>query len=350
MGQKFKNLLLACLSEKMFQRSTSRSPNSKFVTPHLFTFLLLFCFTTDDMNIMEALQWANNKLKKSKIDSAMLDAEILLSHVLDVPKPWLFAHFTDNLKQHHEEKFSLLIDRRIKHEPVAYLTGVKEFYGHNYIVNPSVLIPRPATETMVDETLTIFSQCDPNLTLIVDIGTGSGVIAITLAKQTHTSVLATDVESNALAVAKENAKRLDVNELIEFQQGNLLEPTIKLFHTLHSSKNPNVSSVYPFRDLIICANLPYLTLSQIDMLDHDVRFEPITALKAGVDGLDAYFELLKQLKKNRGVLPRRIHLLIEVDPKQVPQATHLILHQFPEANLRIVNDLQGLERVIVIQI
>ena len=280
----------------------------------------------------------------------MLDAEILLSSVLDVPKPWLFAHFTDHIKQHHEEKFLLLINRRIKHEPVAYLTGVKEFYGRNFLVNPSVLIPRPATESMVTEALKIFAQCDPELTLLVDIGTGSGAIAITLAAQTHTSVLATDIEQSALSIANENAKKLGVTEWVEFQQGDLLEPIAKLFHTLHASKNTNVSSVYPFRDMIICANLPYLTLSQIDQLNPDVRYEPISALRAGVDGLDAYFELLKQLKKNKDVLPRHTHLLIEIDPEQIHRAERLILHQFPEAHLSVVNDLQNLERLIIIQI
>ena len=302
------------------------------------------------MTIIEALQWANNKLKKADIDSPMLDAEILLASILDVPKSWLFGHFTEELKPHHEEKFITLLDRRAKHEPVAYLTGKKLFYGRDFTVSPSVLIPRPATETMIELALKQFETCDRETVMFVDIGTGSGAIAITLAAETHVPVLAIDNEKSALVVAEQNATMHAVNEHVNFQHGNLLDPLVHLFETIRDSGNPNVSSIFPFRDLIICANLPYLTTHQMDTLDADVRFEPVHALVSGVDGLDDYWELFRGLKEHREMLPRNITVLIEIDPEQVDRAKKLVLHNFPEAMVRIEKDLQENERVLIAEL
>lgn len=302
------------------------------------------------MTILEALQWANNKLKKTGIESPMLDAELLLAAVLDVPKSWLFGHIADELKSHQEEKFFVLVDRRLKHEPVAYLTNKKSFYGRDFFVDPSVLIPRPATETMIDHALEVFSKCDREKTLFVDIGTGSGAIAVTLAAETQSPVLAIDVEQSALIVAKRNAQSISVEEHIDFQHGSLLEPLIALFEKIRTSGNPNVSSVYPFKDLIVCANLPYLTTSQMDILDPDVRFEPVRALVAGVDGLDAYFELFRQLKKHREILPRHITTLIEIDPDQTNRSIKLIKHNFPEAIVRTEKDMQKNDRIVIAEV
>lgn len=302
------------------------------------------------MTILEALQWANNKLKKVGIESPMLDAELLLASVLDVPKSWLFGHIADDLKPHQEEKFFTLIDRRLKHEPVAYLMNKKGFYGRDFFVDPSVLIPRPATETMIDHALDIFSKCDRDKTLFVDIGTGSGAIAVTLAAETQTPVLAIDVDQSALVTAKRNAQSISVEEHIDFQHGSLLEPLIALFKKIRTSNNPNISSVYPFKDLIVCANLPYLTTAQINTLDLDVRFEPVRALVAGVDGLDAYWDLFRQFKKQRETLPRHITVLIEIDPDQVHRSLQLIRHYFPESTIRTEKDLQKNDRIVIAEI
>ena len=302
------------------------------------------------MTILEALQWANNKLKKVGIESPMLDAELLLASVLDVPKSWLFGHIADNLKPHQEEKFFMLIDRRLKHEPVAYLINKKGFYGRDFFVDPSVLIPRPATETMIEHALDAFAKCDREKTLFVDIGTGSGAIAITLAAETQTPVLAIDSDQSALVTARRNAQSISVEEHIDFQHGSLLEPLITLFETIRASGNPNISSVSPFKDLIVCATLPYLTTAQMNTLDPDVRFEPVRALVAGVDGLDAYWDLFRQFKKQREILPRHITVLIEIDPDQVNRSLQLIRHYFPESTVRIEKDLQKNDRIVLAEI
>lgn len=302
------------------------------------------------MTVMEALRWANNKLKKTGVDSPMLDAEILLAHVLDVPKSWLFAHFADELKSHQIENFHLLIARRIKHEPIAYIIKKKPFYGRNFFVDSSVLIPRPATETLITEALNHFSALDPELTIAADIGTGSGAIAITIAKETGIPVIATDIDKNSLLVTKKNILSHNVEKQVDIQHGNLLEPITKLFKTIHSSGNPNISSVYPFKNLLICANLPYLPTNKIDTLPKDTRYEPIVALVSGVDGLDAYWELFRQIKTHRDLLPRHIKVFIEIDPEQTKKTSNLITHNFPEASPVVTKDLQGLDRIISVEL
>lgn len=298
------------------------------------------------MTIMEALQWANNKLKKAGVDSPMLDAEIILANILEVPKSWLFAHFADELKTHHEERFNLLISRRLKHEPIAYIIQKKPFYGRDFFVDASVLIPRPATETLIQEALSHFKSIDPELTIITDTGTGSGAIAVTLAKETGSPVIATDIDEEALIIAKQNIKTHGVEKQVDVQHGNLLEPITKLFNTIRSSGNPNVSSIYPFKHLVICANLPYLSTNQMDTLQKDARYEPVRALVSGVDGLDAYWALFRQIKQHRALLPRHVQIFIEIDPEQTKRALTMIKHNFPESNPVVIKDLQNHDRII----
>lgn len=298
------------------------------------------------MTILEALQWANHALKKAGVESPMLDAEIILSHILGLSRARLFAHGNDALKPYQQERLLSLIERRSNFEPVAYLTGEKNFFGMDFFVNPFVLIPRPETEILVEEAITIFQNIsDAEHALSADIGTGSGAIAVTLASQTHIPVVAVDINSHAISVAKSNAKRHEVEELIDFKEGDLVIPIIKLFETLRASKQ--TSSVYPYKYLILCANLPYLSTNQMEILQKDVRYEPKEALEAGPDGLGAYWRLFKQLNKRRDVLPRHLITLIEIDPSQSSRAIKLISHQFHRAKTQIKKDLQGLDRVLI---
>lgn len=302
------------------------------------------------MTIMEALQWANNKLKKAGVDSSMLDAEILLATTLDVSKSWLFSHFADRLKSHQEEAFHLLVERRAAREPIAYILGKKEFYGREFVVNPFVLIPRPATETLIDKALATSKECNPDKTLLVDIGTGSGAIAVTLAAETELNTIAIDIDQHALSVAKQNAETHKVASLIEFQHGSLLEPIVRLFTTLRRSNEQHVSSIYPFDSLIVAANLPYLSNDQMESLQPEVTREPELALASGPDGLNHYFELLKQLKSHRRMLPRSIYLLMEIEPRQVRALSTMVIHHFPAAEPEVHKDLQGIERILFVQI
>lgn len=300
---------------------------------------------------MEALQWANNKLRKADVDSPMLDAEILLAHTLDTSKAWLFSHFADTLKTHQQEQFSELVDLREKREPIAYLVKKKAFYGRDFHVNKNVLIPRPETETLIELAITLLDETDPERTLLVDIGTGSGAIAVTLAVETSLPVIAIDIDEAALQTAKKNAELLAPDTAVDFQQGNLAEPLIRIFKTIRGQTNVQTSSIYPFKTLLITANLPYIPESRMERLQPEVRdFEPRLALAAGADGLDAYWELFRQLRADRKILPRECTVLIEMDPEQRHSCEKLILHNFTQATLTTHKDLRGDDRVIEVHI
>lgn len=298
------------------------------------------------MTVMEALQWANNKLKRAGVDSPMLDAEVLLAHVHQEKKAWIFAHFADKLKTHKEEQFRQLIERRAAREPVAYLIGHKEFYGRTFKVSKDTLIPRPETETLVEVGLNWMKNLDPERTLICDIGTGTGAIGLTLIAETQIPGIISDVSKEALSIAKTNSEQLKI-EHADIQCGNLAEPLIRVFKTIRGQTDVQTSWVYPFSHLLITANLPYLPDGLLEHTQPEVKnFEPTLALTSGEDGLNAYWELFRQLRTHRTILPKQTNVLIELDPEQRTKAEVLIEQTFPDAEIMCHKDLQGLDRVI----
>ncbi len=263
-------------------------------------------------------------LKETKGVSSM-DAEVLLAAILKKDRTWILAHPEHTLTEDDQEKFTEWLERRVKKEPVAYITGVKEFYGRKFAVDPAVLVPRPSTEGLVDIVLSLSpfdrAQCDKNkkachgepgrtmaseikkldngiiaatiilgdlsdVKTIVDIGTGSGCIAITLALEApEFKIIATDISSGALAVAKSNALQHGVE--IDFREGDLLEPI------------QNLDS--PF---LIVSNPPYIPEGDELMADVE-KYEPHGALFSGKEGTDILKKLITQAKTHascRGVV------------------------------------------------
>jgi len=299
---------------------------------------------------MEALQWANDKLRGhldvdtrsgAMLDSPMLDAEVLLADALHVNKSWLFSHFSDPLDPDVLEAFRKNVEKRCQHEPVAYLTGRKEFYKRPFHVNRFTLIPRPATETLVEEAINAYQNNTASPVLFADIGTGSGAIAVTLAAETGAPVLASDIDRHALTVAKMNAKKHGVENRVACIRGDLLNPILE-------SLSANDASVC--NQLILCANLPYLTKHQWTDGQPELHYEPQHALVAGRDGLDAYWALYKQLMRRRTDLPDHITVLAEIDPSQAAEMETLIKHHFPHAILQIKKDLEGHDRVVICEL
>ena len=237
------------------------------------------------MIVKQALVWASQKLKAKKNTSADLDAEVLLSHVLKKPREYLFAYPETKLSTYQLKNFRTLLARRAKHEPIAYLTGHKEFYGLDFIVNKGVLIPRPETEALVEA---VIKEVKNKKLTIADIGTGSGCIAIALKKNLpKCKVIATDKSAAALKVAKQNAKKHQV--AIQFKKGNLLEPMKKQKFD------------------VVVANLPYLR-DKLDYPDRKVtKYEPALALKGGPDGLKIYRQFYQQLQKLKNK-PKLVYL------------------------------------------
>jgi release factor glutamine methyltransferase len=200
-----------------------------------------------------------------------LDAQVLLAHVLQRNRAWLVAHGDDPLERGQVDAFAALARRRREGEPVAHLTGSREFHGLPLAVSPAVLIPRPETETLVDLALArLPADCEA---AVLDLGTGSGAIALALAhERPRAKVLATDVSAEALAVARANADRLGLGN-VEFAQSDWY------------AKLPGV-----WRDArfdLIASNPPYVAAGDPHLMEGDVRFEPAVALSPGGDGLTA---------------------------------------------------------------
>ncbi|MFA6551521.1 MAG: peptide chain release factor N(5)-glutamine methyltransferase [Patescibacteria group bacterium] len=312
------------------------------------------------MDISQVITQAYQKLNKVKINSASLDAEILLSFVIGKPREYMLAHPEFKLRKNQILKFNKLIVARAKNIPLAYLTQVKEFYGRNFYVDRRVLVPRPETEMIIEECRMQNEECRmqntecKNNTYVVDVGTGSGCIIITLTKELkykNLKFLATDISKDALTVARKNAKLHGVDKKIKFLQGNLLEPILK-----------NKKFVIRHSSFVICANLPYLTPAQIKN-SPTIKHEPKLALSAGKDGLKYYRELAKQLscfchceesarfaltKARRATKQSRpkITLLCEIDPKQ--NKTIKTIFSFAK-NITIKKDLAGRDRLAVIK-
>lgn len=305
------------------------------------------------MTIVEAIKWGNEKLKENFIEtdnsaSPLLDTQVLLAAILKTPTSYLFTHLDQKLKETELEKFRKFIHRRNKKEPVAYIVGEKEFYKKTFLVNPSVLIPRPATETLIEiaKKITQTSLVTPEAAWFADIGTGSGAVAITLAAETKCPVIASDISPEALVVAKKNAEKNQVAKLVDFRWGDLLEPLIKIFQALENSFQKK-----PCSRLIICANLPYLSHRQWQNSDPGVRdFEPAAALTAGHDGLDFYWRLIRDLKQHRHLFPSQLTVLLEIDSGQTEKIISIIKHNFPAVEPGIFKDLEGWDRIVVVEI
>lgn len=272
----------------------------------------------------EALACAAAALRANGAESPRLDAEVILAYVMKISRPDLYVRNTDNVPDQMFQEYLALVQRRIDGEPVAYITLEKEFMSLKFAVDRSVLIPRPETETLVEEALKLKPR------LIVDVGTGSGAIAVSLAYYLPDSrVAAIDVSMGALRTAKMNAAHHGVADRIAFFQGNLLEPLDR--NKLYGRFN------------LITANLPYIPTSEMDKLPVTIRkYEPAAALDGGADGLRFYREMGPTAVN---LLSRGGVLLIETGYQQaaVLQAN---LEHLGLKGIQILKDLAGFERVI----
>lgn len=271
-------------------------------------------------------------LKNSKIEA--LDIELILSYVLKKPREFLITHPETKINSY---KVIKLIKLREQGVPLAYLTGHKEFFGLDFFVNKNVLIPRPETELIIDLVLQKLQTKNLELgTILIDVGTGSGCIPISINKHYHLPTFATDISKPALVVAKKNAKLHKVK--IKFLAGNLLQPFL----------NPSITKSLNQTQLIITANLPYLTPKQFKS-EPTIKYEPKNALIAGYDGLKYYRELLKQISQ----LTKKYNLkpisYLEIDPSQTKHIKEIIKKYLPKLKIVIHQDLAGKNRIVEIQ-
>ncbi len=272
-------------------------------------------------NILKEVEW---RFKQAGIPNPRLDAEIILSYVLNLKRIELYLQ-NYNLNKKKLLILENLVLRRVKREPVAYITGVKEFYGIEFKVTKDVLIPRPETELLV-ETLLNYNLYNFSL---LDIGTGSGNIAITLKKYNPSlDITAIDISDSALQIAKYNAKKIISHLNISFIQSDLFENINKKFD-------------------IIVSNPPYIPSDEIGSLMPDVKnFEPKIALDGGKDGLYFYKKIINsapQYLNNNGLL------VLEINP-QLINSIKTLFYQNKFKIIEIINDYSGFERVIVSQL
>lgn len=279
-----------------------------------------------ELTIGAALQAAYAALSAVS-DSPQLDAQVLLEHVLGVSRAILVAFPERVLGAAEAARFETLVARAADGEPIAYLTGARAFFRHEFQVSSAVLIPRPETEHLVEAALVWVAAHVPDSTglTVVDVGTGSGAIAISLAAALPAAnVYALDVSPDALAVARRNAAAVGVHN-VTFLEGDLLSPLPE-----------GVAA-----DLLV-ANLPYIPSAEVDTLAV-TRHEPRLALDGGPDGLDLIRQLLGEAA---GRLPARCCVLLEIAAGQGQAVQELCQLAFESGTVRVINDYAGHDRVV----
>jgi release factor glutamine methyltransferase len=259
----------------------------------------------------------------SASSSPGLDAELLLAHTLEQPRSWVLAHHQAHPEPQAVAAFRELLSRRALGEPIAYLTGEVEWYGNRYCVTPAVLVPRPETELLLEAALEAVRG--RRIDMAVDVGTGSGVLAVELARHLpHALVLAVDTSASALEVARRNIARHGLESRVELRRGDLLAPV-------------------PRPPDLVVANLPYLDEAMMAALDTVVRREPAEALYGGPHGIDLYARLLDQLSARRW----RPTVVMEIDPRQA-DAMRVLAGENCAWSVRVERDYAGLERIVVL--
>ncbi|BDU59944.1 hypothetical protein FLA4_03540 [Candidatus Rickettsia kotlanii] len=300
-------------------------------------------------SIKQILSDATDKLNKIGISSPQLEARILLQHAINKPIEYLLINLDKQLNEAEIEAFEKLLERRLKHEPIVYITGVKEFYSREFIVNKHVLIPRSDTEVLVDVVFQCHSRgsgnpekkqpnprfrgedisenCNDKCLNILELGTGSGCIAISLlCELPNANVIATDISLDAIEIIKSNAAKYEVTDRIQIIHSNW-------FENIETQK-------FDF----IVSNPPYIAHSEkSEMAIETINYEPSIALFAEKDGLQAYFRIAENAKQ---FLKPNGKIILEIGFKQEEAVTQIFLdHGY---NIESVyKDLQGHSRVIL---
>jgi release factor glutamine methyltransferase len=281
---------------------------------------------SDPPTLIDVLRLSTTYLGDHGSTSARLDSELLCAQALGLRRIDLYLQFDRPLDAGELTSIRELVRRRGKGEPVAYITGTREFYGRAFRVTPDVLVPRPDTETLVQHAVALLRNRTGAAPRVADLGTGSGCIAITLAAEIpDASVTATDINPAALEVARANAVALGVDvTVVDGSWADALDGSF---------------------DLIV-SNPPYVTTDELEAVDRDVRdFEPRDALLGGDDGLDAYRALLNSVRDH--VTAARV--MLEVDPRHADAVAALATATFPGATTSPVPDLTGRTRVLDIE-
>ncbi len=275
-------------------------------------------------NINDLIEKGNKLLKDKQILSYQLDTELLLCEVLNKNRDYLFLNNNEILNENSIKKFNELIKRRSKKEPLAYITNKKEFWKTSFYVNKSVLIPRPDTEILIEEMLKYYNKKD-NIS-VLDIGTGSGCIIISLLKERKNFTgTAIDISKKALNIAKYNAKIHHLDNRIKFFKSS-------------------VDNFFKGKYDLIISNPPYISSLKLKYLETDIlRYEPIQAIEGGLDGLKIYKKIVK---KSSGMLKRGGKLILEIGFDQKLKMLKLLSKENFFVN-KIVKDYGKRDRCLI---
>jgi len=264
------------------------------------------------VTVREAVAWARRLLQGAGVTEAHLEAELLLAHALGLSRAQLYARLHTPLPSEAFHRFLCLVGRRASREPLAYILGRREFYGLELEVSPVALIPRQETELLVELALTWLKR-RRGLHWVADVGTGCGAIALAIAyySPTPVQVVATDISPSALALAAHNARRLGLEGHVHLLLAHLLTPFRLALH-------------------LVVANLPYVPTEELASAPPELRWEPRQALDGGPQGLRVISRLLAQAPS--AIRPGGA-LILELDPRQAPNISHLALTYLPHAHL-----------------
>jgi release factor glutamine methyltransferase len=295
-------------------------PNSARYTPHL-----------EQVTISEAIHNAADRLSAAGITNARLDAEVLLAHSIGKDRVWLITHRDDGLDDDHQRAFDDTIRRRTTREPLQHIIGNQEFWGLEFKVTPDVLIPRPETELIIETALEIVRDRNRPVR-IIDVCTGSGCIAVSLAKElTAARVIATDASEKALAVARENARDHGVSNRIRYLEGDLFGPLEEL-------------DIRGQIDIVV-SNPPYVQAGDLPTLQPEVRdYEPQMALIAGPEGTEMAKKIIRIAPE---YLMKNGALILEMGMGQAEALIGMAAATGAYGRPEVRKDLAGIERVLV---
>lgn len=284
--------------------------------------------TEDVWTVQRILLWTTDYLKQKGVEAARLEAELLLAHARNCPRIRLYTDFETPLTDAERTRMRDYVQRRAKRQPLAYITGHKEFYGRDFQVGPGVLIPRPETETLIDVCLEHIPADKPSR--VLEVGFGSGCIAVTLACQRrHCSLTATDISPQAMEFATRNAAAHKVDDRIQLLAGDGLTPVL------------DDASSNKFDGLV--SNPPYVREDELPGLAPEVAdHEPTLALVSGSDGLDLIRRIIAQAPQ---VLAPDAWIALEVDPAQCDPVSEL-LQQTGFTDVHVVADMHQNDRIV----
>jgi release factor glutamine methyltransferase len=279
------------------------------------------------VSIAEILREASQALDHAGVADARREASSLLAHVMQKDRTFLISHAEDALDESVVRDFAAAIDRRASGEPAQYITGVQDFYGRSFRVTPSVLIPRPETELLVEAALAVMNEN----AMVCDVGTGSGCIAVTLlCERADARAVAVDISEAALEVARENAQAQSVQDRLQLVVSDCF-----------SQLNVTTQEF----DLIV-SNPPYVSAKALPGLQREVRdHEPIVALSPGSDGLSVIRRLLSDAPT---FIRGKGHLIMEIGFDQGEAVSELVNPSIWTLN-NILPDLQGIPRIVVLR-